>query len=104
MKTILKIIIILLVAAVVAGAFSLAVNKNSTTVLSDGGQPPATTGSTSQVMTRPEGGDHDGGSATGGLAGVLSTLLKLTGITILVLVLQKGFRQLGSLRLKMARE
>lgn len=103
MKTILRIIMILLVAAVVAGAFSLAVNNNSTAVSSNEGQPPAMTGSNGQTLTRPEGSDHDGGSASG-IAGVLGTLLKLTGITILVLILQKGFSQLDSLKLKPAQK
>ena len=105
MKTILRIIIILLVAAVVAGAFSLAVNNSSTTSSStNGGQPPAMTSSnqaTTQIA-RPEGGDHESGSITQGLAGVASTLMKLTGISILVLLLQKGFNRLGGLRLKTA--
>jgi hypothetical protein len=103
MKTILRIIMILLVAAVVAGAFSLAVNNNSTTVSSNEGQPPAITDSNGQTLTQPEGGNHDGGSA-GGIASVLVTLLKLTSITILVLVLQKGLSQLGSLKLKPAQK
>jgi hypothetical protein len=101
MKTILKIITILIVAAVVAGAFSLAVNNNSTAASTNEGQPPVMTGSNGQQITRPEGSDHDGGSAAGGLAGILGTLLKLTGITILVLALQKGFSQLSNMKLKM---
>ncbi|SRR6266498_3921316 len=92
MKTILRIIIILLVASVVAGAFSLAVNNNSTTSGSSNSQ------SAIPRMDRPEGGNNDRGSITGGFAGVLGTLAKLTGITILVLVLQKGFSQLGNRR------
>jgi|WetSurMetagenome_2_1015567.scaffolds.fasta_scaffold161371_2 hypothetical protein len=102
MKTILRIIMILLVAAVVAGAFSMAVNNNSTTVSANAGQTQAITDSNGQQFIRSEGGDHDGGSAAGGLAGILGTLFKLTGITILVLVLQKGFSQLSRMKLKMA--
>jgi len=103
MKTILKIILILLVASVVAGAFSLAVNNNSSTVGSNtGGQLPTITASNGQTIARPEGGDHDSGSLTGGLGGVLATILKLTGITILVLVLQKGFSQLSNRNWKLA--
>ena len=101
MKIILRIIMILLVATVVAGAFSLTVNNNSTAISTDSGQPPVMTDSNGQMLTRPEGGDHDGGSA-GGIAGVLGTLLKLTGITILVLVLQKGWSQLSSMKWKLA--
>ena len=92
MKTILKIIVILVVASVVAGAFSLAINNSSTTSSSiEGGGPSA--------MTRPEGGDHDSGSITGGLAGILATLMKLTGITILVLLIEKGINRLGNRKL-----
>ena len=102
MKTILRIIIIVIVASVVAGAFSLAVNNSSIASGSnDSGQPPAmisSNGQSTDQLTRPEGGDRDGGSIAGGFAGVVSTLAKLTGITILVLVLQKGLSQLGNRR------
>src|SRR6266498_2273490 len=102
MKTILRIIVILLVAAVVAGTFSLAVNNNSTTSGSgDAAQPPAITSNSQsaiQAIGRPEGGNNDNGSFTGGFAGVVGTLAKLTAITILVLVHQKGFSQLGNRR------
>lgn len=92
MKTILKIIIILLVGAVIAGVFSFAVNNSSTASSSnDGGQPPAMISSDGQeLMARSEGGDQDSGSITQGLSGVIGTLAKLTGISILVLLLQKG--------------
>ena len=105
MKTILRIIIILLIAALVAGAFSLAVNNSSTASSSNNGEQPPAMASSNQSTTqtaRPEGGDHDSGSITQGLAGVAGTLMKLTGISILILVLQKGFSQLGSLKLKTA--
>jgi hypothetical protein len=101
MKTILRIIMILLVAVIVAGAFSLAVNNNSTTS-TNGSQSPAITGANGQQFIRPEGGDHDGGSGARGWGGVLGTLLKITGITILVVMLQKGWGQLDSLKLKFA--
>jgi hypothetical protein len=107
MKIILRIIMILLVAAVVAGAFSLAVKNNLIASSSnDGGQPPSMTDSsgqtTTQQITRPEGGDRDSGSIAGGVGGILTTILKLTGITILVLVMQKIFGQLSSLKWKFA--
>lgn len=92
MKTILRIILILLVASLVAEVFSLAVNNDSTTAGSNNGQ------SAIQPTDQPEGSDHDSGSLAGGFAGVLGTLAKLSGITILVLVIQKGFRQLGNRR------
>lgn len=94
MKTISRIIIILLVASVVSGAFFLAFNNNSTTAIStEGGQPQSitnTNGQSFQPMARPEG-DHDGGGA-----GVFGTLAKITGITILVIALQKAFNLLGN--------
>ena len=92
MKTILRIITILLVAAVVAGAFSLAVNNSSSASTTNAN------GQSFQPLDRPAGGDR-GGSITGGLAGVLGTLAKLTGISLLVLLLQKGISQLGNRRL-----
>jgi hypothetical protein len=93
MKTILRIIMILLVAAVVAGAFSLAVNSSSSA------STTTTNGGTFQLVDRPGGGDREGGSLAGGLGGVLGTLAKLTGIAILVLLLQKGFSQFRNRRL-----
>jgi hypothetical protein len=107
MKTILRIVIILLVAALVAGGFSLGVNNTS--IASDAGegrQPPAMTsadGQSVQPMARPEGGDGDSASISRGLSGVLTTLAKLTGVSILVLVLQKAFGQIQRLKLKPAR-
>lgn len=93
MKTILRIIIILLVASIVAGGFSLAVNHGATTSNSNG-QPFSinnNNGQSFQPMVRPEAGDHDGG----GIAGAFGTLAKITGITILVLAIQKAFRLFG---------
>ncbi len=103
MKTILKIIVILLIASVVAGAFSFAVNHTSiTSGPGEGGQPPAmpnSNGQSFQPMGRPDGGDRQGGSIAGGLGGVLATLAKLTGITFLVVLVQKAFRLLGNRKL-----
>jgi hypothetical protein len=93
MKTILRIIAILLVAAVVAGAFSLAVNNSSSTATT------STSGQSFQLTDRPTGGERDGGSITGGLGEVLGTLAKLTGISILVLLLQRGVSLMGNRRL-----
>jgi hypothetical protein len=90
MKTIFRIILILLVATMVAGAFSLAVNNSSSTAAT------SANGQSIQAVERPEGGDRDGGSITGGLAGVLGTLAKLTGISIFVLLIQKIFSQHGT--------
>lgn len=99
MKTILRIFDILLVAALIALAFSLSVNNTtSASSLNAGGQPPAVTnsnGQSMQPMERPEGSDHDSGSAMRGLSELLLTLGKLTGITLLVLSVQRVFSLLG---------
>jgi hypothetical protein len=100
MKTIFRIMMILAVAAVVAGAFSLAVNNSSSaSSTNEGGSLPAMTdanGQAFQPMELPGGGDREGGSIAGGLAGVLGTLAKLTGISILVLLIQKACSLLGN--------
>jgi len=101
MKIILRIIVILLIAAVVAGAFSLAVSNTSLASgpTGEGSQPPALTsanGQTMPTMERSEGG----ASVTGGLAGVITTLAKITVITIIILLLQKGASLLGNRRLR----
>lgn len=107
MKIILRIVTILFVAAAVAGAFSLAVNNTAIAadVPGEGGGPPVMTESNGQAfqpMERREGGDHEGGSSARGLSGVLATLMKLTGITVLVLLLQKAFDLFGRLQWKPA--
>jgi hypothetical protein len=93
MKTIFRIIIILFVAALVAGAFNLAVGSSST-----GNTQNAALGSESgQRPTRPEGDDHeseDGASFGGGLMGILASIAKLTAITSIVLLIQKGISKL----------
>jgi hypothetical protein len=103
MKIILRIVVILLIASVVAGVFSLAVNNSSVAFSSsEGGQPTAMTDANAQSfqpMERPEGGNREGDSLAGGLAGVLGTLAKLTGITIVVLLVQKFWSLFESRRL-----
>ena len=95
MKTVLRILVILLVASVVAGAFSLAVSHTSTASdLSQGGGPEyVMTNGDNQTVTRliagPVRSDRESVSVTDGLAGVLATLAKLMGITLLVLFAQK---------------
>jgi hypothetical protein len=101
MKTILRIIIVLLVASVVAGALSLTVNNTSLASGFAEGERPTITSSDGQIiqpMERPDGGEREGGSIAGGLGGVLVTLAKLTGITVLVLALQKGFDQINNMK------
>lgn len=97
MKTILRIIVILLVASIVAGGFFIALDNTST--LEEGGQPPALTaadGQSLQPTERPEGGDLEGGSMVQGLTGLLTTAAKLAGITLLVLMLERGLRLLSN--------
>lgn len=98
MKTILRIVLLLIVASVVAGGLFLALNNNSMT--SDEGQPPAANNvsdGTFQPMDRPEGGEHEASLAQGA-SGMLVTIGKLTGIALLVLLLEKGLRLLNSQR------
>ena len=97
MNTIFRIIMILVVAAVVAGAFSLAVNNSSSASSTNG--PAMINGQSFQLTERPGGGNRDGGSSAGGLGGILGTVMKLTGIAIVVLLLQKGCSLLGNRRL-----
>jgi hypothetical protein len=104
MKTILRIIVILLVAAIVAGGFYLAANNSSVTSNSGGERPVMTdaNGQTIQPMDRPEG-DRDGGaSLAGGLSGVIITLAKIAGITVLVMLIQKAFDTLKRRNLSVA--
>ena len=96
MKTILRIIVILLVAALVAGGFTLAVKHTSLAAggSGEGGRSTQANGQTWQPPSRPEGGSrHEGGAF--GLAGILATLGKLTGITAIVLLIEKVVALLG---------
>lgn len=107
MKTILKILAILMVAAIVAGGFYLLANNTSLASRRDrdGHQPPATTSADGQSFQLREfhdkGGEH-GASLSRGLAGVAGTFVKLTVITIIVLLIQKAFNLPGNHKLKFA--
>jgi hypothetical protein len=107
MKTILRIIMILLAASAVAGAIFFAVTNSSTALSADeGGEPPAMTsadGQSFEQMEGPGGGDREGGSITQGLSGVLATVMKLAGITLFVLLLQKVISLIANRRLMPAR-
>jgi hypothetical protein len=93
MKTILNIIIILLVAAVIARGFSLYVNNTSTSISGgESGRPAMNADGT--MPDRPEGGDA-GSSIGQGLLQVLIVLAKLAGITVIVLLIEKGVTLLG---------
>jgi hypothetical protein len=101
MKTILNIVIILFVAAVVAGGFSLIVNNTSSASGpgGEGGQPPAMTATDGQTAgQRPERPGGEGASIGQGLLQVLVTLAKLTGITVIVLLVEKGINLLSKKR------
>jgi hypothetical protein len=97
MKIILRIITILLVAAVVAGTLTLIVNNTASATSGpggEGGQPPSMNSTNGQMPARPEGGpngDREGGASIGqGLLQVLVTLAKVAGITVVVLLIEKG--------------
>lgn len=98
MKIILRIIVILLVAAIVAGGFYLAANNSSVASNSgfDGGQRPAMTDASGHTIQPTERSDHDEGGASlaGGLSGVLVTLAKVAGITVLVTLIKKAVEML----------
>jgi hypothetical protein len=107
MKIILRIFVILLVAAAVAGASTLVVNNTSLASAPGGagGQPPAMTNAGGQFAQPPahaEGGGEHGVSVERGLTQVVITLGKLAGITIIVLLVQKGLDLLRKLAPKLA--
>jgi hypothetical protein len=106
MKTIFKIIAILVVASVVAGGIYLAVNNMSiATESGERGEPPGVTdtdGQTFQPMERPQGGGEHEASFTRGLGGVMTTIVKLTAITIIVLLVQKAFSRFGDRKMSFA--
>lgn len=106
MKTLLRISVILLVTAIVAGGLYLLVENATFDMVSEaeGHQRPAMTdtdGVTNQLMERPEGGeDHHSASLTRGLSEIFVTLGKLAAITIVILLLQKGFSLLRAVKIK----
>ncbi|MFT3895535.1 MAG: hypothetical protein QM730_28270 [Anaerolineales bacterium] len=92
MKTILRIFLILLVAAIVTGGFYLAANNAAIASNSEGERLVMTdaNGQTIQPMERPDGDREGGASLAGGLGGVMATLAKIAGITVLVTMIQKA--------------
>ena len=104
MKAILHLVVILLVAVIVAGGV-YALVENTTLVSStesEHGMPPTMTnadGTTTQMMERPEGGDHHEASVTRGLSEVLVTLAKLSGITVVVLLIQSLVAKIQKLKI-----
>jgi hypothetical protein len=106
MKTIFKIIAILVVASIVAGGIYLTVNNTSIASESSGrGEPPAMTsadGQSFQPRERPDGGGEHEASLGRGLAGIGGTLVKITVITIIVLLVQKVFSLMGNRKMNFA--
>lgn len=104
MKTLFRIAVILLMAAIVAGGLYLLVENIAFDMVSEteGHQRPAMTdGTANPPMERPEGGeDHHSASLTRGLSEMFITLGKLAAITIIILLLQKGFSLLRAAKLK----
>jgi len=103
MKTIFRILIILIVGALVSGALYLTFENTSVAPSVDSAPsfdqmsaPP--TGDSSALPTRPEGGDHDAASLSRGLSEVGASLAKITGITLIVLLVQKVFEQVKKRR------
>lgn len=103
MKTILRILTILMIGALVAGGVYL-IGQNTVTISDTGGapsieqMPDMSTADLSELPARPEDGDHDAASLSRSLSEVGTSLAKLTGITLLVLLVQKGLEQLKKWR------
>lgn len=95
MKTILPILVILLITAVVSGGIYALVENTSLLSSSEAehGAPPQMTsadGTSFQPMERPDGDDHDAASLSRGLGEVGVLLAKITGITLIILTIQKA--------------
>lgn len=103
MKTILRILVILLVAVTVSsGVYALV--ENTSLVSSneaERGAPPQMTGTDAQSMpARPEVGDEHSASFTRGIGEVGGTLVKLSVVTVVILLIQKAFELLRKPNLK----
>lgn len=98
MKTILQILVILLIAVSVSGViYALVENTSlvSSTEAERGAPPQMMDGDAQSMPTRPEGGnDHHAASLSGGLGEVGVLLAKITGITIVILLVQKALELL----------
>ncbi len=98
MKTILHILVILLVAVAVAGTMYLIINNTSAGASLTGGEGdrPVFTNASGQPLPRPEGdfGDREGGASLGGLPGLFGTLAKISVLTAIVLLIEKGLTSL----------
>lgn len=96
MKTILQILVILLIAGIVSGGVYALVENTSlmSSVEAERGAPSqmtSTDGTSTQPMQRPEGGeDHDAASLSRGIGEVGVLLAKITGITVVIMLVQKA--------------
>ena len=101
MNAILKILIILLIGVLIAGAFYLTVENTSLFSNLEGSSHEG--GDGFGKGQRPEGarGDHhnEEASLSQGLAQVGGSLLKISGITLVVLAIQFIFARLKKLRM-----
>jgi hypothetical protein len=96
-KTIGRILIILLVTALVAGGLYALVQSSGANSSATAPEPRFSNQPTGQRQSPPEGfrergGDHGGESEFSlgrGLAGMLGTFLKMSVVTLLVLLVQK---------------
>ncbi len=91
MKIILRILIILSIALLVCGALYLALNNSSAGSAPDGAPEFDRTQAMpeGEIGERPEGGgDHDAASLERGLPELLTTLAKISGITVVVVLAQ----------------
>lgn len=59
-------------------------------------------GQTFQPMERPDSNGEGEASLSRGLSGVMTTIVKLTAITIIVLLVQKVFKTVGNRKMKFA--
>ena len=104
MNTILRILVILLIAGAVSGGIYALVENTSliSSAEAERGAPSQMTSTDGQSMpTRPEGGeDHDSASFSRGLGEVGMLLAKITGITVIILLIQKGIEFLQKPKLK----
>lgn len=104
MKIILRILIILMIGTLVSSTLYLTIENTSMASSFDSNpsfdqMPVTTTGDFSQPPTRPdENSNHNAVSLLRSLSEVGVFLVKLTGITLLVLLVQKVFEQVKKRR------
>lgn len=96
MKTIFRTLAILLVATLVAGAaYAIISNTSSNAPFAESGQRPSFNGSTTEggFPARPDGDfdrERSSGFSPNSLGGLLGTFAKLSGLVILVLLIEKA--------------